>query len=450
MSEKIVPFPVTSATKGPLAHFIRIGVAHKKLADLHASGRLPATRVVVDASRLKHQKELIDALRDDGAQIVLDTEVAELAAPGKMAGHSSNAPWANAADGELLGPEHFAKGNSSDVISHIARIAVEFDVHAVLGPAHFLDDPNYDGWLDVDPTACNLLRAALDRHGGEHISIDYPVIVSHTRLNSEVFRGELVERIADLPIDNVWIRAAGLGSSAGPLMMKRYLAAMSAIHNLGKPLIADQLGGLPGLIAMAFGAVSGIAHGIGERERFDVSAWYKPPPERNDDEPFGRAVRIGIPGLGRSATIKELELLASTRGGRKLVACGDRKCCLHGLKDMLDDPRRHAAYQAFSQVGALERVPLLSREHFFLNGPMAEADRLAREIKKLKPSESDAQLHEIDPHRLMKRFHEHSRKIEKLRTTLERIHETRGDDFPKARPVVPFLKRDQGAREDKK
>ena len=219
--------------------------------------------------------------------------------------------------------------------------------------------------------------------------------------------------------------------------MSRYLSATRSFHNFGKPVIADQLGGFPGLIALAFGTISGIAHGIGERERFDARTWHKPPPERQDGDRYGRAIRIGIPGLGKSGTIKELELLVSAKGGRRLVACGDRLCCPHGLKDMIDDPRRHAAYQTFEQVRTLEKIPPLSRERYFLDGPMAEADKLAREIKRLKPAENEARIREIYLHTFMKRHHNHSRKLELLRATLEKIHEAVNDETPRARPTVP-------------
>lgn len=450
MDSKILPFPLTTAAKPRLAHFIRIGEAHKRLADLHAAGRLPADRVVVDASRVRHQKELIEALKDDGAEIVLDTEAAELAAPAKIRGHSRHAPWAKAGDGGLLGPQHFQSGAKSDVIGDIARFAVTNPIDAVLAPAHNLGDPSFPGWLPVDGRACELLRDALDREGGRHIALDFEVIAPHTLLNSDAFRGALMGTVADLPIDNVWVRASGLGPDAGPLTMKRYLSAMAGLHNMGRPIIADQLGGLPGLVAMGFGAVSGVARGIGERERFDARGWYTPPPARSEDEPFGRAVRIGIPGLGKSATIKELELLAAARGGRRLVACGDRACCPHGLKDMIDDPRRHTAYQAFSTVRALEEVPHLSREHYLLHGPIADADRLARNIKQLRPPSMEAALREIDLPKLMKRLHDHSRKLEKLRMTLEKMHEARSDEILRARPVAPRQSKSHEAGEDRK
>jgi hypothetical protein len=386
---------------------------------------------------VRYQQELIEALRDDGAEIVLDTEAAELAAPSRITGHSRHAFWAKACKGALVGPEYFKAGAASDVIGEIARFAVAVRVNTVLAPTHFLGDPSFSDWLAVDGRACELLRRALDKEGGQHIAIDYPVIAPHTSLNSNAFRGALMGVVIDLPVDNIWVRTSGLGTDAGPLTTRRYLSAMAGMHNMGKPIIADQLGGLPGLIAMAFGAVSGVAQGIGERERFDARGWHQHPPERKEDEGFGRAVRIGIPGLGRTVTIKELELLATARGGLKLVTCGNRKCCAHGLKDMIDDPRRHAAYQTFSSIQALEEIPHLSREHYLLSGPIADADRRAREIKKLKPSNEEAELRKIDLSKLMKRFHEHSRKMEKMRRTLEKVHETRTDEFPRARPVEP-------------
>ena len=160
MDAKILPFPLTASAKQPLAHFIRIGEAHKKLADLHASGRLPAKRIVVDASRLRHQKELIEALRENGAEIVLDTEAAELAALSKFSGHARHAPWASAGQGRPLGPEHFKDDAESDVIGQIARFAVAFRVDAVLAPTHFLGDPAFPDWSVVDRHACTLLRCA--------------------------------------------------------------------------------------------------------------------------------------------------------------------------------------------------------------------------------------------------------------------------------------------------
>ena len=203
MDNKVVPFPTVASARSPLAHFIRIGEAHKKIADLHAAGRLPTMKVVFEASRLRYQRELIAVLRDEDVEIVLDTEVAELAALAKCGSHSRHAPWANTDQGTPLGPEFFKHDARSDVIGQIARFAVVNHVDTVLAPTHYLADPAFSNWLTVDRQACLLLRKALDREGGQHIAIDYPVITPHTSLNSDDFRGQLAETIFDLPVDNI-------------------------------------------------------------------------------------------------------------------------------------------------------------------------------------------------------------------------------------------------------
>ena len=105
MSGNIVQLFPKNRVVQPVAHFFRLGDSgHRQLAAIHAAGGFSASRIVVDASRLEAQKELVDALKTSGAEIVLDTKVAELAAPLKCGGYARGAPWA---DGELLGPDSF-------------------------------------------------------------------------------------------------------------------------------------------------------------------------------------------------------------------------------------------------------------------------------------------------------------------------------------------------------
>jgi hypothetical protein len=239
-------------------------------------------------------------------------------------------------------------------------------------PTHFLGDPDNDDWFMTDRESCVLLREALEREGGKNVAIDYPVIIPHTELNNAAFRGGLTAALPDLPIDSVWIRASGLDPNSGALTVRRYLTAISHFHNLGKPIVADYLGGLVGGAALAFGVVSGVAHGINERGRFDASSWHKPPPQRADDTRFGRPTRISIPGLNRSVT---------------------------------------------------------------LEGPMTAADRLARQIKNLKPPVAEAGERGIDVTKLMGRLSAQSRRLEQLSDALQHLHDERGNEAPRARAV---------------
>jgi hypothetical protein len=414
------------APTSPVGHFIRLGeTGHRQLSDLHAQGCFSPKRMVVEASRFHHQKELITSLRMVGAQVVLDTKAAELSAPSKFAGFAQGAPWAAAAKGRPLGLGHFAPDAPSDVIGQIARFAVQNRVHAVLSPSHFLSKDSATDWFHIDIRACNALRQALDRAGGRHIGIDYLLLIPHVALDDVGERGQIAESVKDLPFHNLWIRASGFGSDSGPLSTKRYINSLSRLNNLGKPIVADYLGGLISLAAESFGSISGFAEGVGERERFDAREWHKPPKPRDDEDIFGHARRVTIAGFGRTVTCVELTKLCEARGGRRLVA-GDRSCCPHGLADMLSNPKRHSLNCRSRQIRDLEQIADLSRSQHFLDGEMTRADRLARQIKELK----------IGDDLLTKRLSDHSHRMEKLRATLEHFQETRGNDFPRALPIV--------------
>ena len=356
---------------------------------------------------------------------MLDTKATELAAPARFGGLARGAPWSASGDRGPLGPEHFKRRASSDVIGQMARFAVQHQVQAVLAPGHFLREGSRSPWFAVDRGACVALRAALDREGGGEIAIDYALILPHTALNEPGVRGDIVAGLEGLPFDNLWIRASGFGSDGAPATTARFIAALWGFNNLGKPVVADYLGGLVGLASIAFGAVCGVAHGIGERERFNARSWHKPPPIRSD-ESGGPAVRIAVPGLDKSLTIPELKLLAKARGGTRLVVCGDRDCCRNGLDDVVQNPRRHTAYQRFAQIRDVERTPDLSRERHFLDGEMTRVDRSARRIKELRTGEEP----------MMRTLMGHSRRVERLRATLEHLHETCRDDHPRSLSAI--------------
>lgn len=93
MADSVVQFPGVSVTTTPIAHFIRIGSNHRQIADLYAANRLRATRFVIKASRASQQKELIDTLKENNAELVLDAQTAELSAIRKFYSHARKAPW---------------------------------------------------------------------------------------------------------------------------------------------------------------------------------------------------------------------------------------------------------------------------------------------------------------------------------------------------------------------
>ena len=249
-----------------IAQFLRVGsTGHRQLEHLLYTGKLTPKRFVVDAASYDKQVDLIKALQEAGAEIVLDTNAAELSTIGRFQGASKGAPWANPE--RPLDEEDFFAGTNRSVIEPIARFAVARGVNAVLAPTHFITAAR-SSWLEVDVEACAALREALDREGGSHIAIDYALVTTYSLLRDPIARNQFLARMRGLPFENLWLRISGHGADATPTGIRRYIAASLDFHHLGKPIVADHVGGFAALAFVAFGAGSGFAHGAGGKRAF--------------------------------------------------------------------------------------------------------------------------------------------------------------------------------------
>ena len=384
---------------------------------------MPARAVIVDASKAKFQREFMRALRENGSDITLDTKVAEMSEIGKFKGSAKGTPWAAEDGGRPLRPEDFEVGANLDIFGKIARLAVELDITSVMSPTHFLRPGVESIWFPIDCRGVSLLRTALDREGGRHIAIDYPLILPHTCLFDVEQRAQIVSELYDLPIDNLVLRLSGFGADAGPVTVKKTLIAIQKLHDLGYPILLDYVGGLVGLSALAFGVVSGIAHGIGERDRFDARKWHIQPEKPVSNEPFGRPIYFPLPDFDKSFRKEDLEAIANTPRGHRLVACGDRDCCPRGLTSMLNNHRSHIARQKFRAVDDLFNVPDSRRIDHFMSVEMRNAERKARDLVRLK----------IGDDRLKQILSKGRKRIESMTRMFETLSE-------RERPFPPALK----------
>lgn len=405
----------------PIAQFLRVGSSnHRRLEQMLLAGELPVQRVILEACAHKRQLDLANALKANGRELVLDTNAAELSCVGKYDGAVREAPWANA-DG-VLTPAHFGGSNQFDVLGQIARFAVERGVSRVLAPTHLLSGVQ-DSWFGVDLQAVRKLRAALDIEGGKQIALDYPVLVPSAVLNDSAERKRLASQLGNLPIESVWLRISGFGAEATPSAIRKYITAVQDFHSLGIPIVVDHIGGLTSLALVAFGAACGFAHGAAERERFDASSWNKP---RNDGGGGGGGYTVLLPGIDRLMKKSQAEALIAAPHGRRLLSCNDRRCCPHGFEDTLKDPRGHYLRQRAFQCETLSGVPDAMRTQHFLGQNLAEADRKARQVAKLKVS--DEKLGEL--------MVKNSSRLDRMRAVLEDLHRT-AEDSTRSKPFPP-------------
>lgn len=395
----------------PLTPFLRVGSSgHRHLEQLLLSGRLPFSRIVIEAASFQKQSDLVAGLQTHGRELILDTNVAELSAPGKFEGAARAAPGANP-DG-VLTPAHLSGANELDVIGRIARFAVENSIQRVLAPTHMLHN-GQDAWFRIDLRACNSLRRHLDVEGGKNIAIDYPLLITNAVLNDAAERRAFVTALRDAPVESLWLRISGFGAGATPAALRKYITACQDFHALSLPLVADGVGGTVALAIISFGAACGVAHGAAEKERFDARDWSKP---REVGSGGGGGRMVLLAGIDRLLKKEEAQALVSASGGRRLLSCNDPTCCPGGFEDTLKDPRAHYLRQRAFQCEALSAVPEPRRTQHFLDTTMADIDRKARQVAKLKLQ--DDKLDTI--------LTKNSERLDKMRAVLEDLNRTGG------------------------
>jgi hypothetical protein len=409
----------------PIGHFIRIGASHHQLETLHSSGRFRVNRVVAEAASLKAQSGLLGAVRSANAEITLDTRIAELSEPGSFV---PSAQWLACADKTRpMIPRDFSGEGSRRVAVEVATFAVTNAIHAVLAPSHFVADAR-SAWWQIDLQLCEDLRQALDTMGGGDIRIDYSLITSYGTLREPEQRRAFLGGLQNMPFDNLWLRISDFGADATATGVTRCISALADFHALNRPLVADHLGGLAGLAVVAFGATGAIAHGVSEKERFDVRRWL------GSRKPGGggQSGRVYLPALDRYFKIDEARALLEVRGARRLLACADRDCCPRGADDTFNDTKAHFITQRLTQLADLSTTPEARRVSRFLDFHLAFADRQARQAANLDTSNPATKL----------ALQKASLRLDRMRVALENLDQTIGHEH--SRSLLPRQRSDRG------
>ncbi len=370
-----------------IAQSTRVGYSdYRQTEYLLSIGKLPASRFVIEAANYGSQPSLIHTLRDVNAEIVLDTNVAELSTMGRYSGAVSRAPWA--AEGRPFEAGDFVPGTNRSVIEPIANFVVEKKIGTVMAPTHYLSDEQFD-WFKIVCQACIALRHSLDRNGGTDITIDYPLIISYAQFRNPYIRKGLIYRLRDVPFDYLWLRISGFGADATGVGVERYIKGLFEFHTLGRPIIADQVGGLASLAVCAFGAASGFSHGISGKERFSTSGWVIPN-SSNGGRGLGKTVYIS--GLDRRLKVAEArKMFDEARTSRIIFGCHDTACC-GNIDRMLSNPEAHHMVQKSQQVRDLSQAPETARADRFLIEYVEQARRRSDRTMKLKKTDDDMKI----------------------------------------------------------
>lgn len=378
-----------------LAGYLRVGHnGQKRLQSMLASGRLQHRRFVMDASHIHDQAELLASLKKAQREVVLDTNFAEMFFAGKFTSSIKSLPWAN--QDRPWNADDFRASRNFDVAHAIAEFAVKYGVNAIIAPSHFIDLANVNS-ITNDYSLCESLRKELDQLGGKDISLDFELSLTPKTLHDAEVRRSVIANVRNLPIENIWVRVENFGSKSTGSATRDFIDCARDFHLSDKPIVLDYAGGLVGLSALSFGATGGLCHGVGQKEKFDISGWKKP---RTGG---GSSAFIYVPDIDRYLDASQLANLFEARGGKSKLGCNDPDCC-EDLQDMIDRRDEHFIVQRSKQLADLSAVSVENRVDHFLQKHVQKTVRGARASAALKVTDEKLNKVLVENKKRLQRF----------------------------------------------
>ena len=350
----------TRPTSQGLGFFIRVGRNdHKEMLDLIATGERGIFGFVIEAQHADRHKELITEARRRDFDLILDPKTQEMGFPGGHTESLAALPWG-------LERHHNVTDFDGDAgrkrASQIVETAASLGFTELLGPTHLLGSPN-DPWLRRDISMMERVAEEISQRSAK-LDLIYSLAVPMDVLRRRPERSALVAAIADAPCNAIWLKIENFGDDASGEKTAAYIEACRDFHERGIPVVGDHIGGLPGLAALAFGAVGGISHGVTMQQNFKAANWRRPP----DAGGGGSVRRVYLPQIDMllKPTVASTLIQSSTRV-RALCGCKDTHCCPHGVRDMIGRPARHALYQRAREIDAIATTPETVRVSRYLD-----------------------------------------------------------------------------------
>lgn len=245
----------------PLALYIRAGRNdHGELLSLIAQGDARCFGFVIEATALKRHRELRERALAARTDVILDPKTQAAATRGGHTPEISKLPWALDRP-HTVDDFHGARGRK--ISAAIGDCAIEYGFTQVIAPTHTLSSSS-DEWFARDLECSRWLRTHLNDHGQEHVQVVYSLAIPYAVFRDATERRALIRGLRESRADALWLRIDGLGSNATPNGLRSYIEGARDFAKLSIPIVADGMGGIPGLSLLAFG----VAGGFGARRYF--------------------------------------------------------------------------------------------------------------------------------------------------------------------------------------
>jgi hypothetical protein len=338
-----------------------------------SEGRTSFNGVVLDpvAAEGPH-KELLQEVNRRFLETILDPRFMELATPqGFTESRATKLKWAGTKQ-HTLG--NLAGTAGKDKIAQLADFVMEIGFSSVIAPTHFIQGVA-DPWFATDQRLTEELRLALDRRGGQEVTLQYALALSGAVFADAAERDGIRNALEELPLDAVRLRIHPFGNGSGHVSLLRYIQSSRDLVSLGLPIIAERAGNI-GLALLAFGAVSGLESGVTFGDKFDIGVL-----RRERIQSGFVAPRVYLSDLGLFVPKAAARGMFKDHRLRGLLVCHDSACCARA-EDMVSQSRRHFVFSRMAEVTALNRPPAQQRPMEYLERMLRPAtDRMARVLQ---------------------------------------------------------------------
>jgi hypothetical protein len=352
MAQNVVHLPrphAARAPRDPFGLFVRVGRNdHLELLDLIATGERGIFGFVIEAQNVERHHELITEALRHNFDVVLDPKTQPMGLPGGYTDSLSTLPWGGDRHHKVA---DFDGDAGREKAKQIVEFAITNGFTQLLGPTHLLSTPN-DPWVRRD-IAMMQHTADTIAVSGKKLRLIYSLALPMVVFRRKDERHAVLTAIEDAPCDSIWLKVEHFGRKATGEKTAAYIEGCRELHERKIPIVGDHIGGLPGLGALAFGAVGGMAHGVTVNEEFSASNWRRPPSPNG----FATSRRVYLPQLDMLMKPEAADaLLRTSTRIRALCGCHDTHCCPHGVKDMTQRPVRHALYQRAREIEQLSDI----------------------------------------------------------------------------------------------
>lgn len=331
---------------------IRIGYnSHQVVADFLGADPEGLTGIVVDAKHLERHQVVIEAARDAGKDVYVETLTDRLAVEGYDPGDLVYA------DSFPFGPDQLKSlAARGEFVERVAEPQIALNGDVLVAPHYFSDD------VEALELNAELARLTVHEYGADY-RVRAVCAVRRTLLADPNVARKTAQMYGQAGVAAVELRLSPLGGpNEGVQKIKSTFDILRAFGEYEVPVTLGFQGPI-GEVAYALGLVEGYSTGVGDRDRYDykgaIASQRREAAARDrgeDRRPRASARRVLLPNVGLQIPMESAKVLYADPGIRARIACRLESCAV-SVDGPTRKPRQHFLHSRADAIREIDRLP---------------------------------------------------------------------------------------------